>query len=105
MSWNQNFTAVGLSSLVTYAPQAGPAFVKGKLTVPTVTNGGGQSSVVCTVTQNSTVVYTGPAGAEGFYVSINCANNDSITVAFTSSAPADQGLNVIKSVIAIGAGQ
>jgi hypothetical protein len=105
MSWNQNFTATGLSTLSTYAPAAGPAFVKGKVQVPTLVNGGGASSVVVTVNQNGSPIYTGVAGAEGFYTVMSCALNDVIAVVFSSSAAADQGLNVIKSEISIGSGQ
>ena len=110
MSFNQNFTATGLSTLTASVPQAGPTFVKGKLSLPTLVGGGGASSCVVTVSQtplsgSPTVVYTGSAGAEGFFVNILCAAQDTVTVALSSSAAPDQPLNVIKAQIQIGSGQ
>ena len=105
MSYNQNVSLVGLNSFTWIAPVAGPAFFDGKISVPTVVGGGGASQVVTTITQNSTNVYTGLAGAEGFHLDLTCALNDSIVIAFTSSAAPDQPLNAVKAVIAIGSGQ
>ena len=110
MSWNTSIVATGLSTVSANAQAAGPAFIKGKIQVPTLVNGGGQSSVVATVTQtpvggSTTTIYTGTAGAEGFYVVTNCAVSDLLSITFSSSASADQALNVIKSEISIGSGQ
>jgi hypothetical protein len=46
-------------------------------------------------------MYTGVAGATGFQTEFTCAAADVITIVFTSTATADQGLNSIKSVIAL----
>ena len=105
MAYNQSLTATGLTTLTVSVPQAGAGFVKGTLTLPTISQGGGQSSVVTTISQNSTPVYTGVAGAEGFYVDLLFAANDSIAIAFSSSAAPDLPLNVIKAQVQIGSGQ
>jgi hypothetical protein len=76
--------------------------VQGKLQLPTLINGGGASQAVTTITQNSTTVYTGLAGAEGFKTVINAAALDTVTVAVTSSATPDLGLNVVKTAVSIG---
>ena len=101
-AFNQNFVLSGLTSIVTSIPIAGTYICSFKTTLPTVTDGGGQSSVVMTITQNSTAVLTSAAGAQGGSVVVNCAAGDTITCANTSAAAADQGLNVIKSIISIG---
>lgn len=100
--YNQNFVFNGLGTLSVTIPVAGTYTFAGKTSLPTLTNGGGVSSVVTVVSQNSSPVYTGGAGAEGFSVVISCALNDVIAMAFSSSATPDQGLNVIKTVISIG---
>jgi hypothetical protein len=51
---------------------------------------------------NSTTKLTGIAGAEGFYVKITgAAAGDTINMLLSSSNAADQGLNVIKTNVAI----
>jgi hypothetical protein len=106
-AFNQNFTSTGLSTLTFSVPLAGIYPLKGKISLPTIVDGGGASSVVTTITQtplsgSPTTVYTGPAGAEGFYCTLSCAVQDSIAVTFSSSAAADQPINVIKAVISFG---
>lgn len=103
-NYNQNLVFNGLGTLSTTVPLAGPYFVDGHISLPTLTAGGGVSAVLVVVNQNGSPVYTGQAGAEGFYTTLNCAANDVIAMVFSSSAPADQPLNVVKSVIAIGSG-
>lgn len=103
----QNLTMTGLNSYSVSVPTAGPYFVKGKISLPTISNGGGQSLCVATITNRTgpTTVYTGLPGAEGFYVDTPCAANDVLTITFSSSAPADQPPNVIKAVVSVGSGQ
>ena len=103
--FNQNIESVGLSTISVTVPFAGPYFVKGKVFLPTLVDGGVASSVVITVNQNGSPVYTGLAGAEGFYVDISCAANDVIAVVPSSSVTTDQALNAVKVRISIGQGQ
>lgn len=103
--YNQNLTFNGLGTLSITVPQAGAYFVDGKISLPSLTNGGGVSACLVTINQNGSPVYTGIAGAEGFYTDISCAAADVIAIVFSSAATPDQGLNVIKSTIAIGLGQ
>ncbi len=67
------------------------------------------SSVVITVKQNGTTVYTAPtvAGIQSalqFSTSLLCNAADSITVVFSSSNLADSALNVIQANVSIGVG-
>ena len=102
MAFNQNFTSTGLNTTTFSVPTAGVYPMSGKIQLPTVIGGGGASAVVATITQNSSTIYTGPAGAEGFGLTVNCAAGDVIAVALTSAADPDQGLNAVKAVIAFG---
>ena len=102
-TYSQNFTSVGLNTLSFSVPVAGIYTLKGQLTVPTLTDGGGASSVVVTVHQNSTLLYTGAAGATGFAVyGMSCAAGDTITVTTASSASPDAPLNAVRADIQIG---
>jgi hypothetical protein len=107
MSFNQNAAIGGLNSYAVAVPAAGPYFVKGTLSLPTIVNGGGASSVVVTITNGTgpVTIYTGVAGAEGFYTDTLCAANDVLTIALTSSNANDQGTNTVKAVVSIGSGQ
>ena len=104
MQYNQNITFNGLGTFSINMPFAGAFFFDGKISLPTLSNGGGVSACLVTINQNGSPVYVGIAGAEGFRADIACAANDLIAIVFSSSAAADQGFNVIKSVIAIGSG-
>lgn len=105
--FNQNVELSGLTSVDTAVPAAGPYFVSGKVQLPRIASGGGQSSVVVTITNRTgpVTLYTGAAGADGFYVDTLCAANDVIRVALTSAAAADTPLNAVKAQIEIGSGQ
>ncbi len=104
MQYNQNLAFNGLGTLSITIPFDGAFFFDGKISLPTLTNGGGVSACLVTINQNGSPVYTGIAGAEGFKTDIACTAGDVIAMVFSSAAAADQGLNVIKSVIAIGTG-
>jgi hypothetical protein len=93
------FEGLGTFTLMT-APFAGLFDIDGKSTISTLSSGGGQSSLVATVKQNGSNVLVGVAGAQGFNTRIQCASGDVITVVLSSSASADLGLNVIKTVVA-----
>lgn len=105
--FNQNVTIAGLNSYSVAVPTAGPYFLDGKVTLPTIIGGAGPSSAVVTITNGTgpVTVYTGAAGAEGFHVNTPCAAGDVLTIALTSAAAADQPLNAVKTVVAIGSGQ
>ncbi len=67
------------------------------------------SSLVVVVNKNGSPVYTAPALAAGqsalqFKFDLMCAATDIITVVLSSSAPVDNALNNIKSIVSIGQG-
>ncbi len=101
----QNFVFNGLGTLSFTVATAGAYFLEGKTSLPTLVQGNGASSLLTVVNQNGSPIYTGIAGAEGFYLDVTCAANDVLSVVFSSSAAADQPLNVIKSVVTFGQGQ
>jgi hypothetical protein len=104
INYSQNVTFNGLGTFSFNIPAAGAYFLDGKISIPTIVNGGGPSSLVVTINQNGSPVYVGLAGAEGFYAILSCAANDLIAVVFSSAAPADQALNVIKSTFVVSQG-
>lgn len=103
-TFNQNAVFSGLGTFSVIVPIAGPYFIEGKSTIPTLVNGGGQSQLVATINQNGSPIYTGVAGAQGFRTDVTCAANDTIAIVLTSAAAPDLGLNVIKTTIDIGQG-
>jgi hypothetical protein len=92
-------TLAGLESYTYPNTIAGPYVIEGKLQIPMLSQGGGQSSVVATVTQNSTTVFTSVAGSTGFKCEVLCATGDTLTVALTSAAAADQPVNAIQATL------
>lgn len=78
--------------------------IRGKIALPTLSEGAGKSAVVAVVNVNGSPVYTGQAGAMGFETSPFCSANDVITVVLSSAASPDQGNNVIKTTISISEG-
>jgi hypothetical protein len=102
---NQNLVWNGLGTLSVTIPIAGNQSFAGQIQLPTIVQGNGASSLVVTVKQNGTAIYTGTAGASGFKVDTYCAVGDVIAIIFSSSAAIDQGLNVIKSEISITQGE
>ena len=105
----QNSTIVGLNSLDTAIPAAGPVFVSGKVQLPRLAAGStGVSAVVVTITNQTgpVTLYTGTAGADGFYVDTNVAAGDVIRVALTSANSIDSATyNSVKCELSIGSGQ
>lgn len=99
MAYNQNTETTGMNTTTFTAPTAGTYTAHGKLTVPTLVGGGAASSVVVTVNQNGSPIYTGLAGAEGFKTQINCAALDAITVVLSSSLTTDQAPNAVKACL------
>lgn len=104
INFAQNLVFNGLGTLSFTIPQDGSYRFDGKISIPTIVNGGGPSSLLVVVNQNGSPVYTGVAGAEGFKVDLSCLLGDVIAMVFSSSAAADLALNVIKSTIAISQG-
>ena len=102
--FSQNLVFNGLGTLSITMGVAGLCFADGHIALPTISNGGGVSACLVTINQNGSPIYTGQAGAEGFYVNFTAAVGDVIAFVFSSSAAADQPLNVIKSSISIGTG-
>jgi hypothetical protein len=103
--FNQNIESTGLNTISTTVPYAGPYFVKGQFTLPTLVDGAGASSLVVTVNQNGSPVYSGLAGAEGFYKNLLCAAYDVIAIVLSSAASVDAVNNAVKAVYSIGQGQ
>lgn len=102
MNFNGNISVNGLQTFTIFtAPAAGTYFVNGQLQLPH--DGAGQSSIVSTVNQNGSGIYTGIAGATGFQVNqIVCVSGDVIAVALTSSAAVDETLNAVQGTVAFG---
>lgn len=101
---NKKMVISGLQSQTTSVTNAGNYTIKASLTLPTIGQGDpADSQCITTVTQNSSLIYTGLAGSRGFQLlNVPCAAGDTITVAMSSSAAVDQGLNVVKCTVAIG---
>jgi len=98
-------TSPGLGTILTVkVPTQDRYRVSGKITLPTIPEGAMQSSVVAVVNVNGSPVYTGQVGARGFETSPFCNANDIITVVLSSANVADQGLNVVKTTVAISEG-
>lgn len=93
-----------LGTFTTSVQAAGLYDIIGSLTLPGITNGApANSQVVAAISLNSSLLFTGQAGAKGFeIVGVNCAAGDIIQVQLSSAAPVDQGVNVIKCTVAIG---
>lgn len=104
MAFNMNLSLTGMSSVSIAVPDTGSYVVDGKLSLPTLSGGGAQSAVVVTISQNSSPVYTGTAGATGFKKELLCAAGDVIAVAFSSSLTTDQAPNAVRSVFGISSG-
>lgn len=97
-------TICGLGTFPVFtAPAAGVYFVNGQLTLPSLVQGSGASSVVVVVNVNGSPVYTGIAGATGFQVNqITCAAGDAVTAVLTSAAAPDAVLNAVRGVVGCG---
>lgn len=95
------FEGLGTFTLFT-APFAGLFEVDGKISIPTISSGDGQSSVLATVKKNGSTISNGAgvAGAQGFNYQVQLASGDVMSVVLSSAAAADQGLNKIKTTVA-----
>lgn len=105
MDFSQNTDFSGLGT-VTFVPAAdGNYEIEGKISLPTPSQGGGESAVVVTINKNASPIYTGTAAAKGFRVSQLFLTTDTVTIVLTSSATADQPKNAVKTSISIAAGE
>lgn len=103
MPTRHSITVTGLATTTLPLTTAGMHRVDVKLQLPTPSEGAsGPSAVITTITQNATLLYTSNPGDEGASVPIMVAVNDTLSVAFASSAAVDQGANAFKSTITIG---
>lgn len=104
-NFNQNLVTSGLGTTSVTVPDAGPYFVEGKISLPSIPTGSTPSAVLVVVNKNGSPVYTGVAGATGFYCTITCAALDVIAVVLSSSSAVDNVINAIKTTIEIGYGE
>jgi hypothetical protein len=102
-NYQQTSSVNGLQTFtILNAPVAGIYFVNGQWSLPMPT-GSGPSSIVCTIKQNGSTIYTGIAGATGAQINqIVCAAADVITAVFSSSVAVDEALNALQGVFVAG---
>lgn len=83
---------------------AGYYTITGSISLPGIPKGDtANSAVVAVISKNGSPIHTTVAGSSGFLLTnVLCAASDTISVALTSSASVDQGLNKIKCTVAIG---
>jgi hypothetical protein len=86
------------------APWNGIYYINGQLTLPQISTAGCASQVVSKVyTGGGSLVYTGSAGATGFYLGqMTLSTGNSVWVGLTSSSTCDNGLNTVKGVVSAG---
>jgi hypothetical protein len=101
MNPSSNLQIEGLNSGTFIVPQNGTYNFDGKLTFPEQSEGATSTNpVVVTVTRNSSPVYTGNAGSQGFKTTILCSAGDNITITLSSSSPPNN-YNRIRANVAI----
>lgn len=100
----QNLVFTGLGTIAITVPNAGAYFLDAKISLPTLSNGGGVSAVVAVIKVNASTILTGVAGATGIKADFTCAAGDSVSLILSSAAAADQVLNAVKTTIALGQG-
>lgn len=81
-------------------------FLKGYLSLPQISTGGGASQVEAVVSKNgTTVVYDGVSGASGFSINaLSLTTGDAIHVQLKSGAAVDQPLNAVSGQVYYGNG-
>lgn len=103
VNYFQNEIFCGLGTYTITVPDSGVYYINGQLSLPSISAGSSaSSSVVVTITQNSTLRYTGVAADRGFHLELPCTAADAIHITLTSAAAVDQGKNDIKTAIQIG---
>jgi hypothetical protein len=101
-NFSQNFSISGLETLTVVMPLAGAFTLSGKLSLPNARESGIESTVVTTIKQNGSTIFTSTAGALGFSIPILAALSDSFTVQLSSSTAEDAVLNAVTAVVSIG---
>lgn len=99
-------TFTGLGTFVVFTAQTTDLYqIIGTLTVPSISKGDGTNSqVVVVIKQNSSTIYTGSAGAEGFAIAAQLTATDVVSIVLTSSASVDQPINTVKTTLTITEG-
>ena len=105
MAFNQSGELAGLNTYTISVPSAGAYSIDWKNYLPRPSQGGTQSSLVVTINQNGSPIYTSPAGGDGGRFDMACAAGDVITLVTSSANANDQGLNLIKTQVAFSGGQ
>ena len=108
--FSKNFSISGLETLTVVMPLAGQFQLSGKIQMPRLSQMDPSdpqflnlpSSVVVTINQNGSPIFTSTAGDSGFSIPIKVALKDVITVVLSSGNAADAVLNSIKCVVSIG---
>jgi hypothetical protein len=104
-NYSSNAVFNGLGTFNIGVPNIGTYTLNGTITLPVLDQGASANSqVVVTIAINSgSTIYTGPAGAEGFFISplVIASANSIINITLSSSAAVDQGLNKIKSTVQV----
>lgn len=97
-NYNISNSYVGLTPVVLpAAPNTGQYTIQGHIRHPSISQGSAaNSTVVITVLQNATVIYTGSPGDNGFKVVMNLVQGDIVTVSPSSSSLVDQGKQSIR---------
>jgi hypothetical protein len=112
-TYSQNFAISGLETLTIVVPVAGTFTLSGKIKLPRLSQTDPTdpnylnypSTVVATIKQNGTTIFTTSAGSDGFSIPILAAVSDSFTVQLSSSGAAgteDQILNAVSAVVSLG---
>jgi hypothetical protein len=106
-NFNTSATVTGLGSPIysVTVPTADTYVIQASLTLPTTVTSGSPSAVVIVVKHNSTTVYTGAPGDEGFSLGgIQCAASDTLSVNLTSANSNDNQLNAVKMSVQVWEG-
>jgi hypothetical protein len=101
---NKTFTGLGtFPTPISETPASRILNIKGKVNLPNLIEGAAANSqVVVTMNLNGgATFYTGIPGAEGFETGVVAVAGDILNIILTSSAPVDQGLNVIKTTVSL----
>jgi hypothetical protein len=105
MAFNQSGELAGLNTYTISVPTAGAYSIDWKNYLSRLAQGGSPSSLVTTINQNGSPVFTSTAGSDGGHYDLSCSAGDTITLVTSSSAPVDETLNNVKTQVAFSGGQ
>ena len=100
----QGQSVSGLGTFKVGSPGPGTYNVTGTLVLPSFQEGNtGDSAVVVTVSLNGgSTLFTSLPGAQGFSTQVtSTSSSDQFYITLSSSAPVDQGLNIIRTTISV----